>query len=42
LKDVKKACPHRNEKPEKNLEFWKKMLAGIIKSRRRCFASRRI
>ena len=28
LKDAKKACQHRNERPEKNLEFWKKMLAG--------------
>jgi glutamyl-tRNA synthetase len=31
LKDVKKACPHRDEKPEKNLEFWKKMIAGEYK-----------
>ena len=31
LKDVKKACPHRNETPEKNLGFWKKMLAGDYK-----------
>ncbi len=28
LKDAKKSCQHRNERPEKNLEFWKKMLAG--------------
>ncbi|MDD5615919.1 MAG: glutamate--tRNA ligase [Candidatus Methanoperedens sp.] len=31
LKDEKKACQHRNEKPQKNLEFWKKMLAGEYK-----------
>lgn len=31
LKDAKKACPHRNERPEKNLEFWNKMLAGDYK-----------
>ena len=28
LKDAKKACPHREESAEKNLEFWKKMLSG--------------
>lgn len=28
LKDAKKSCPHRDEKPEKNLELWKKMLSG--------------
>ncbi len=28
LKDAKKACPHRDVKPEKNLESWKKMLSG--------------
>jgi glutamyl-tRNA synthetase len=28
LKDARRACPHRDEKPENNLEFWKKMLAG--------------
>ncbi len=28
LKDAKKACPHREQGAEKNLEFWKKMLAG--------------
>ncbi|GFO97185.1 glutamyl-trNA synthetase [groundwater metagenome] len=31
LKDSKRACQHRDEKPEKNLEFWKKMLAGEYK-----------
>ncbi len=31
LKDAKKACPHRNERAEKNLEFWNKMLAGDYK-----------
>ncbi len=31
LKDEKKACRHRNEKPQKNLESWKKMLAGEYK-----------
>jgi len=28
LKDAKKACPHREEHPEKNLVSWKKMLSG--------------
>lgn len=28
LKDVKKACPHREQSAEGNLESWKKMLAG--------------
>ncbi len=28
LKDAKKACPHREEAAEKNLESWKKMLSG--------------
>ncbi len=31
LKDAKKACQHRNEKPQQNLDFWKKMLAGEFK-----------
>src|SRR3989304_6993883 len=31
LKDAKKACPHRDEKPEKNLGSWKKMLSGDYK-----------
>ncbi|MDO8727520.1 MAG: glutamate--tRNA ligase [Candidatus Methanoperedens sp.] len=31
LKDEKKACQHRNEKPQKNLESWKKMLEGEYK-----------
>lgn len=28
LKDKKQACPHRDTAPGKNLEYWKKMLAG--------------
>jgi len=28
LKDAKKACPHREQSAEDNLELWKKMLAG--------------
>jgi len=28
LKDAKRACPHREEAAEKNLESWKKMLSG--------------
>ncbi len=31
LKDAKKACPHREEAAEKNLESWKKMLSGGYK-----------
>ena len=31
LKDEKLACPHRNEKPQENLDSWKKMLAGEYK-----------
>ncbi|TAN35949.1 MAG: glutamate--tRNA ligase, partial [Candidatus Methanoperedens sp.] len=31
LKDAKKACPHRDEKPQKNIESWKKMIAGNYK-----------
>ncbi|MCZ7356990.1 MAG: glutamate--tRNA ligase [Candidatus Methanoperedens sp.] len=28
LKDAKRACPHREQGAEQNLEFWKKMLSG--------------
>ena len=31
LKDVKKACPHREEEVGKNLESWKKMISGEYK-----------
>ncbi len=31
LKDAKKACQHREQGTEKNLEFWKKMLSGEYK-----------
>ncbi len=31
LKDAKKACPHRDEKPQKNIESWKKMIEGNYK-----------
>jgi glutamyl-tRNA synthetase len=31
LKDVKKACPHREEEVEKNLASWKKMISGEYK-----------
>ncbi len=28
FKDAKQPCPHRNQSPEVNLEYWEKMLAG--------------
>lgn len=31
LKDVKKACPHRDEETGKNLAYWKKMISGEFK-----------
>jgi glutamyl-tRNA synthetase len=31
LKDLKKACPHREQDPEKNLGSWKKMISGEYK-----------
>ncbi len=31
LKDAKKACPHREQGVEKNLEYWEKMLSGGYK-----------
>ncbi|VVB89161.1 Glutamate--tRNA ligase [uncultured archaeon] len=31
LKDIKKACPHREQGEKKNLEAWKKMLSGGYK-----------
>jgi len=31
LKDEKKACKHRDEKPQNNIDSWKKMLAGEYK-----------
>lgn len=31
LKDAKKACPHREQGVEKNLEFWHKMISGDYK-----------
>jgi glutamyl-tRNA synthetase len=34
LKDAKNSCPHRDEKPEKNLESWKKMLSGDYKEQK--------
>ncbi len=31
LKDAKKACPHREQGVEKNLEFWHRMISGEYK-----------
>jgi len=31
LKDAKKACPHRDENPQNNIDSWKKMIAGDYK-----------
>ncbi|MDP2766208.1 MAG: glutamate--tRNA ligase [Candidatus Methanoperedens sp.] len=31
LKDAKKACPHREQGGEKNLEFWHRMISGEYK-----------
>jgi glutamyl-tRNA synthetase len=31
LKDVKKACPHREQDEQSNLGYWKKMIAGDYK-----------
>lgn len=31
LKDSKRACPHRETRPEKNLEFWENMIKGSYK-----------